>query len=125
MAEITKSDAPSLHGSSANNGGAVESLLADSAELTADAVEFNRQNQLTKSLETCLQFARRHLSYLGKANIYLSQDPEDDQQWLVVRVKTPGPAPQAANAYESYLRDWVASVDWERRKLIRLSCTIA
>jgi hypothetical protein len=85
---------------------------------------FCRRHALTSQLRHALALAREQFPNRLGLGLHLRQDPEDGQQWVEIKVDTPGPVREVLAARLAYLSRWVAAAPPDARPRVRLSCNI-
>ena len=85
---------------------------------------FARQHGIGDAIGTAIRLTKKQFHPSSKLTVEFGGDPEWNEQWVVVHVATSGSIEAAANAYDSFLREWVKSADWAARSKIRLSYSI-
>lgn len=54
-------------------------------------------------------------------SLTLQNDPETEEEWLVIEFKTPGKIEDILDNYDRYTDAWISSVPWPEREKIRIS----
>jgi hypothetical protein len=93
--------------------------------LPPDIAEFCHAHNIRQHVETGVDLARQTFSSATEIGFRLSEDPEGEQEKLVISVIVDGTVEQAFADYNRFVERWVGAAPWEVRKLIRLSYDIA
>lgn len=91
--------------------------------LSHDEKEFCKRYGVLQYIPVALEIIKR--SFLDIQNIYteLLQDPDTDEQWLVINVEVKSEIEEVLDMYDNYTREWVSEVPWPEREKISLSYT--
>jgi hypothetical protein len=85
---------------------------------TPEAMEFCKRQGIVSLVEKAVRLAAKHFTPNSQA-VYLSNDPEGEAQWLVVRSDVSGTVEMALTAYGNLKTEWLQGVSWEQSSLIR------
>ncbi len=71
-------------------------------------------------LARAIEAARRHFADIASLRVYLDQDPEDLDEYVIVEVNSNGDPTADTESYFRYAEEWSASVDWPASRMISL-----
>jgi hypothetical protein len=89
------------------------------------AQEFCARHELTATLDRAIRLAEECFPSLRAEQVLLRQDPENDEEWLSLRIVVGSSVEESLRSYEQYVQKWVESTPWPARGLVRLSCSLA
>lgn len=81
-------------------------------------MDFCKQNGITSLAAKAVDLAEKHFTPRN-LSVYLSGDPDGDEQWLVVRSDISGAVDNALTAYGNLKTEWLKSVSGEQSSLVR------
>ena len=87
--------------------------------------EFCARNAVLLHAEAALMTARACFADIETIKLCVRQDPEEDAEWLLVKLAVRGSRDQALASYRAYVQRWTGSVPLPQRGLVRLSYTLA
>lgn len=94
------------------------------ADLNSQVIEFSSQRDISEYLETSLDIINRCFPLIRDLHILQEQDPETDQQWILIDIKVNADIDEILLNYDNYIDEWVSSVPEFARENIRLSYSI-
>lgn len=83
-------------------------------------LRYNIQNYL----QVAINLAKECFPSLNEVQLYLEQDPDTREQWLVIDATVGGEVDEILSKYDKYTDLWVSSVPWPERSKIVLSYNI-
>lgn len=93
-------------------------------QITPEIIEFCSRERITSYLPTAVNSVERNFPTISELKIEVEQDPETEEEWLVLNVTIRGEVGEVLNNYDKYINYWVSSVPWPERHKIRLSYNI-
>jgi hypothetical protein len=88
-----------------------------------EVVEFCKQRSMQILLAKGIQLANKHLRPTSQV-IYLSGDPDGDEEWLVIQSDVAGTVDQVLSTYDNLKTEWLRSVPDEQSSMVRFLCNI-
>jgi hypothetical protein len=92
--------------------------------LSRDVEGFCTREDITQELGLAVEIAKRHFDIIGNPNIYVDEDPEYDDKYIVLEITTRGDYKKVSDSHCSYARDLVKEVKWPEITKIRLAYDI-
>jgi hypothetical protein len=92
----------------------------EGATVTLAVLQFCGANKLVRHLTDGITMARKHLSRMASVNAHLESDPEDGDQYVVLKVASPRAPNVDLESYLRYSEEWSDSVPWPASRLIIL-----
>jgi hypothetical protein len=89
-------------------------------QITPEIIEFCSRERVTSYLPTAVNSVERNFPTISELKIEVEQDPETEDEWLVLNVTIRGEVDEVLNNYDKYINYWVSSVPWPERQKIRL-----
>jgi hypothetical protein len=89
-------------------------------QVTPEIVEFCSRERITSYLPTAVNSAEKNFPTISELKIEVEQDPETEEEWLVLNVAIRGEVDEVLNNYDNYVNYWVSTVPWPERQKIRL-----
>lgn len=89
-------------------------------KITPEIIEFCSRERITSYLPTAVNSVERNFPTISELKIEVEQDPETEEEWLVLNVTIRGEVDEVLNNYDKYINYWVSSVPWPERQKIRL-----
>jgi hypothetical protein len=89
-------------------------------QITPEIIEFCSRERITSYLPSAINSIERNFPTTSELKIEVEQDPETDEEWLVLNVTTRGEVDEVLNHYDKYINYWVSTVPWPERQKIRL-----
>ncbi len=89
-------------------------------QLSDEVRAFCRSHQLLDKLGRAIELARQHFSIVGDPVVRLEQDPEVDEQYLVLEIRVSGDEDRSIQAHKDYNRAWANSTRWPEAHMITL-----
>jgi hypothetical protein len=93
----------------------------EGATVTLEALQFCGTNKLVRHLTDGITMARKHFSSMAAIEAYLESDPEDGDQYVVLKVRSPRAPNVDLESYLRYSEEWSDSVPWPASRLIILN----
>lgn len=72
-----------------------------------------------------LQLIERSFNHIRQIRACMASDPETDERWLGLQLTIDGDASVVADAYDHFVRDWVATIPWPDHHLVHVSFVLA
>jgi hypothetical protein len=94
-------------------------VVAD-VELSDEVRAFCQSRQLLHHLGRAIELARQYFSIVGDPVVKLEQDPEVDEQYLVLEIRVSGDEDESIQAHKAYNRTWANSTRWPECHMISL-----
>ena len=88
--------------------------------LPEEVEHFCQREGLLGYLEHAYELIERHFGAVDDLRVGMQPDPETGDEWVSVEI-TVEDADDLLDHYESYTREWVASVPWPERVKILLA----
>jgi hypothetical protein len=92
-----------------------------SHHLTSRTLSFCSQRDILQYLLDAIRLVKSCFPTLQELQIEPEKDPETDDEWLVLDVTVKGDVNEILDQYDNYTDQWVSSVPWPERNMIRLS----
>jgi len=89
-------------------------------QITPEIIEFCSRQRITSYLPTAVNSVERNFPTISELKIEVEQDPETEEEWLVLNVTIRGEVGEVLNNYDKYINYWVSTVPWPERQKIRL-----
>lgn len=89
-------------------------------QVTPEIIEFCSRERITSYLPTAINSIERNFPSISELKIEVEQDPETDEEWLVLNVTIRGEVDEVLSQYDKYIDYWVSTVPWPERQKIRL-----
>jgi hypothetical protein len=100
-----------------------KSTRQDSHRISADVKRFCADDDLASLLSLSMDLAGRCFGP-ERTEVELMQDPDTNDEWVVVRIDVRGSAESVLASKKRYTAEWVAMAPWPQRHLIRLSLNV-
>lgn len=94
------------------------------AHLSNELTSFCSEHGLLSYIPVAIELIERCFPPLQDLHLLHEQDPETDEEWLVLDITLPGDEKQVLEAYDRYTDGWVAAVPWAVQQKVRLSYNI-
>src|SRR5262245_34166065 len=91
------------------------------AEECAGVRAFCDRHQLWPQVASALNLVQECFGPVEGPSLRVRRDPEDDAEWLLIRVLARGTPEALGEAYRAYVRRWVAEQPLPQRDMVRLS----
>jgi len=75
-------------------------------------------------LQTTFDIIYQSFPLIRKLRLLQEQDPETDEEWLLIDITVDGEIEEILDGYDGYVKKWVSSVPSSVRENIRLSYNI-
>jgi hypothetical protein len=85
---------------------------------------FDRHGHHGELLRSAVSLVERVFSPSGRLVLKVREDPEFDDEWLVIDVVVKGTVDEAFEAYREFVREWVAVSAPDLRSIIRVAYRI-
>jgi len=82
--------------------------------------EFCARNRIEREVVQTLDLAKKHFSFLGQPSFEVVDDPESRENYLAIHVGVSGEPHQVFLRSETFLDDFVTSIDSSKQPLINL-----
>jgi hypothetical protein len=89
------------------------------------AEEFCARHDLAATLAQAIRLAEECFPSLQSEQVLHRQDPENDEEWLSLRIFMGGTVEDALKSYEQFIQKWVEIIPWPERGMVRLSYNVA
>lgn len=89
-------------------------------EIPSDVVNFVGRAGIDTDLAKAIDAARRHFRGMTSLRVYLDRDPDDSEEYVVIKANSLGNPDDDTQAFMDYLDEWSASVEWPASQMIRL-----
>lgn len=93
---------------------------ARSVLITDEVLAFCSQRKIFPHFKQALQLAQQSFSDLRNITVKTENDPESDDEWLLIVVQVHGEISNVLEMYDAYTRGLVRAVPWPARDNIRL-----
>jgi hypothetical protein len=93
-------------------------------KLSGDEKEFCQRHGVLQYIPEALKIIKCSFSNINTIYTELLQDPDSNEQWLVINVEVKGEIEDILDMYDKYTGEWVSRVPWPQRGKIRLSYII-
>lgn len=81
-------------------------------------------NDVKQHLVKAISLVNKYFIEALTMDVHWEQDPETDEEWIVLEVTIEDKIDQVLEKYDQYSDEWVSSVPWPEREKIRLSYNI-
>ena len=89
-----------------------------------EAILFCANQGLIKCLGIAESLIREYFPTVGKVNFSIEYDPETSDKWVSADIEVYGEIDQVIAWEDEFVKEWVATVPYPERNMIRLSCDI-
>lgn len=89
-------------------------------QITPEIIEFCSRERITSYLPTAVNSVEKNFPTMSELKIEAEQDPETEEEWLVLNVTVRGEVDEVLNNYDKYINYWVSTIPWPERQKIRL-----
>lgn len=93
---------------------------ARSVLITDEVLTFCSQRKIFNHFQHALQLAQQSFSDLKNITVKIDNDPESDDEWLMIVVQVHDEINKVLEMYDAYTRGLVRAVPWPARDNIRL-----
>ncbi len=97
---------------------------APQAQLSDELTNFCSEHGLLSYIPVAMELIERCFPSLQELHLLHEQDPETDEEWLVLDITLQGDEKQILEAYDRYTDSWVVAVPWPAQQKVRLSYNI-
>ena len=94
------------------------------AQLTTEVTDFCAKKGISLYLKRALNTIYTCFPSIKKLDLFPEQDPETEEQWLLIDITVDGTVDEILQYYDNYIDRWVSSVPESVREFIRLSYSI-
>lgn len=91
---------------------------------TNEAILFCAEHTLIKYLGLAEKLIKEHFTTVRKISFSVEYDPETSDQWVIADIEVYGEIDQVIAWEDEFVKEWVATVSYPERNMIRLSCDI-
>lgn len=99
---------------------APENVQARSVLLSDDVLSFCSRWQVFNHFQRALRLAQHSFPALKNIDVEIENDPESEDEWLVIVVQVHGDIGKILDMYDTYTRKFVQAVPWPALDRIRL-----
>ena len=93
-------------------------------QLNQDIANLSIQKGLSQFLHKAFDIIYQSFPLIRKLRLLQEQDPETDEEWLLIDITVDGEIEEILDSYDDYVKKWVSSVPSSVRENIRLSYNI-
>ena len=104
----------------AGRAGPRQTEVIDGARVAAAAMDFCARRRLMPHLTRAIALAHRHFPRAASLDVELAFDPEDSDEYLVLRLASAGGPAIDPDCYFGYVKEWSDAMGWPASRLIRL-----
>jgi len=90
------------------------------SQITPEIIEFCSQERITSYLPSAVNSVEKNFPTTTELKIEVEQDPETEEEWIVLNVTIRGEVDEVLDNYDKYVNYWVSTVPWPERQKIRL-----
>ncbi len=94
------------------------------AQLNQNIADLSIKKGLRQYLQTAFDIIYQSFPLIRKLRLLQEQDPETDEEWLLIDITVDGEIEEILDSYDDYVKKWVSSVPSSVRENIRLSYNI-
>ena len=91
---------------------------------TNEAILFCAEHTLIKYLGLAEKLIKENFPTVRKISFSVEDDPETFDKWMVADIEVYGEIDQVIEWEDEFVKEWVATVPYPERNMIRLSCDI-
>jgi len=91
---------------------------------TNEAILFCAEHTLIKYLGLAEKLIKENFPIVRKISFSVEYDPEISDQWVIADIEVFGEIDQVIAWEDEFVKEWVATVPYPERNMIRLSCDI-
>lgn len=91
---------------------------------TDETILFCAERSLIKYLGLAEMLIKEHFTTVRKISFSVEYDPETSDQWVIADIEVYGEIDQVITWEDEFVKEWVATVPYPERNIIRLSCDI-
>jgi hypothetical protein len=103
----------------------LKDVISRHAEAPAEARAFCAEHGLLLHVEAAVHLVKLCFPLIRNLALRVQQDPEEGEEWLLVRAAVGGTKEEALQSYRQYVRRWTGGVPLPQRAKVRLSYTIS
>jgi hypothetical protein len=93
-------------------------------EPSLEVLRFCQRGGLTDYLLRAIALAKHYLDPADSMEVEVEQDPEAEDEWLVLNVPMHGRTDEIVSRYERYVGAWVGETPWPESGKIRVSYSV-
>lgn len=108
------------NGSIVTSGNVRVHSQARSVLLSDEVLTFCAQRQIIDHFQRALRLAQQSFHDLTNIEVKVENDPESEDEWLVILVQVHGEIEQVLDMYDAYTRKLIRAIPWPSRDRIRL-----
>ena len=94
------------------------------AQLNQNIADLSIKKGLRQYLQTAFDIIYQSFPLIRKLRLLQEQDPETDEEWLLIDITVDGEIEEILDSYDDYVKKWVSLVPSSVRENIRLSYNI-
>ena len=91
---------------------------------TDETILFCAERSLIKYLGLAEMLIREHFTTVRKISFSVEYDPETSDKWVSADIEVFGEIDQVIAWEDEFVKEWIATVPYPERNMIRLSCDI-
>lgn len=91
---------------------------------TDETILFCAERSLIKYLGLAEMLIREHFTTVRKISFSIEYDPETSDKWVSADIEVFGEIDQVIAWEDEFVKEWIATVPYPERNMIRLSCDI-
>ncbi|MGP0064769.1 MAG: hypothetical protein ACLQGP_14370 [Isosphaeraceae bacterium] len=95
-------------------------LTIEETPLSDEVRAFCERHALFGHLAKALELARQYFTIIGEPVIQWDQDPENDDEYLIIEIQALGSVSEVVEAHGRYIRAWLKFATLPEIRLIRL-----
>jgi len=92
--------------------------------LTKELSNFCKKKGILEYLNIAMDIIRESFASVRQLSLSSEQDPETDEQWILIDIAVDGPTGEVLKAYDRYIDQWVSAAPESVRETIKLSYRI-
>ncbi len=95
--------------------------ISPEINLAPEVTDFCDKKGISRYLKTAIDIIRRSFLSIKEMEFIIEQDPEIDNEWLLIDIIVDGTAEELLTAYDKYIEQWVSTAPESARENIKLS----
>lgn len=96
-------------------------IIPTEIDLSPEVTDFCNRKGITGYIKTAIKIIRRSFVSIKEMEFIIEQDPEIDNEWLLIDIKVDGTVEELLTAYDNYIEEWVSNAPEMARDNIKLS----
>ena len=92
--------------------------------LSPEILQFCSRHEILPYLAVAIDLIEKSFPSIFNLKIYPEQDPETEDEWLLLDLTLQGEVDEVLDNYDAYTDRWICSVPWPQQEKIRLSYNI-